>query len=327
MADSVTQLRGEPLVEVTRDGMVESVHCVAVCAVDDAGNDLLAIGSVDAPVFLRSTAKPFIASAIVASDAADRYQLDDREIAVISASHSAQPFHISAVRSILSKIGMDEAALQCGPEGEGYPPQPIYNNCSGKHAGILALCKTMGSDPQSYRDPQNPAQRVILDVCARMSGVRRDELHVGIDGCGVPVYAVPLRAAAHSYMRLACGEGLDLRHSRALRRVRDAMIAYPEFVSGSGEFDAELMRAGAGALACKGGAEGVHGIALIDRRAGVVLKVADGNSRARPPAAIAVLGMLHALPQARLDALAAFARPAVHNKAGLQVGEIRGVVA
>lgn len=323
----MTALRGEPLVEVTRDGMVESVHCVAACAMDDAGNELLAIGSVEAPVFLRSTAKPFIASAIVASGAAERFAFDDREIAIIAASHSAQPFHISAVRSILSKIGMGEAALQCGPEGEGYPPEPIYNNCSGKHAGILALCTTIGSDPQTYRDPENPAQRVILDVCARMSGVRRDELHVGVDGCGVPVYAVPLRAAAQSYMRFACGEGLDLRHSRALRRVRDAMIANPEFVSGSGEFDAELMRAGAGALACKGGAEGVHGIALIEQRAGVVLKIADGNSRARPPAAMAVLAMLHALPQGHLDGLAAFARPAVHNKSGLQVGEIRGVVA
>jgi L-asparaginase II len=319
------ELRGEPFVEVTRDGIVESVHCIAAYAVDRHGRQLLSIGCVDAPVYLRSSAKPFIASAIVAAGTHTRFGLEQHEIAVIAASHNAEAFHLAAVRSILSKIGLTEDALQCGPEGVGYPPDPIYNNCSGKHAGILALCKTVGSDPATYLDARNAAQRLILEICAEMSDVPRDELHVGVDGCGVPVYAASLRSAAASYLRLAKGEGVDPRHTQAVRIVRDAMLAYPEYVSGTGEFDAELMRVGGGTLVCKGGAEGVHGVAVLDREIGFVLKVADGNSRARSPGTLAALEMLGVLSADQLRGLRAFARPEVHNKVGRLVGEIRGI--
>ncbi|HEV3153572.1 MAG TPA: asparaginase [Candidatus Baltobacteraceae bacterium] len=313
--------------EVTRDGVVESIHCVAACAIDAHGRELLSIGQIDAPVYLRSTAKPFIASAIVAAGAHERFALEPAEIAVIAASHSGETFHLAAVRSILSKIGLGEDALQCGPEGAGYPADAIYNNCSGKHAGILALCKTLGCDTASYLDPDNPAERYILNVCAAMSEVPFESLHVGVDGCGVPVYATPLRNAAVSYMRLACGCGIDANHTRALKIVREAMLAFPEYVSGSGEFDAALMRAAGGRLLCKGGAEGVHGVAAINRGVGFVLKVADGNSRARSPGVIAALRMLDLLSEKQVEALHSFARPPVHNKAGRLVGEIRGITA
>jgi L-asparaginase II len=319
------RLRGDPLVEVTRDGIVESIHCVAACAVDRNGGELLAIGSVDAPVYLRSSAKPFIASAIVAAGVHERFRLEQREIAVIAASHNAEPFHLAAVRSILSKIGLTEEDLACGPEGPGYPPEPIYNNCSGKHAGILALCKTLGCDPSTYLDPQNEAQQFILKICAEMSGLLPNELHIGVDGCGIPVYAASLRAAAGSYMRLAGGRGVNPVHSRALAIVSDAMLAHPEYVSGTGEFDAELMRAGGGEIVCKGGAEGVHGIALRTREVGLVLKVADGNSRARPAGSLAALRMLGVLSPEQLERLHAFAHKEIQNKAGRPVGEIREV--
>ncbi len=321
----MTLLLGEPWVEVTRNGIVESVHCVAACAVDAQGAAILEIGRLDVPFYLRSAAKPFIASAIVAAGVPELFGLEEHEIAVITASHSAQTFHLAAVRSILAKIGMDEGALQCGSEGPGYPPDPIYNNCSGKHAGILALCAAIGSDPATYLDPRNAAQQLILEVCAGMSEVRREELHVGVDGCGIPVYATTLRQAAVSYMRLAVGHGLNSRHSAALKRVTSAMIRYPEYMSGTGEFDAALIEAGEGMLICKGGAEGVHGVALLDRGAGFVLKVADGNARARSPGVIAALQRLQVLSQRQLELLHAFARPELHNKAGRRIGEIRGV--
>lgn len=325
MADAIRlqQLRGEPFVEVTRNGIVESIHCVAACAVGPGGRELLSIGSTNAPVYLRSGAKPFIASAIVAAGTAEHFGLEEPEIAIIAASHSAEPFHLAAVRSILRKIGLTEDALQCGPEGEGYPADPIYNNCSGKHAGILALCKSIGCDTSTYLDPQNPAEQLILEVCAGMSGVRREDLHVGIDGCGVPVYAISLRRAAESYRRLAAGQGLHARHAAALLRVREAMIAYPEYISGTGEFDAQLIRAGSGSLVCKGGAEGVHGVAAIDRGVGLVLKVADGNARARSPGALAAMKMAGLLTAKQLAQLSVFAHPPVANKAGRVVGEIR----
>lgn len=320
-------LCGEPFVEVTRDGIVESVHCIAACAVDATGRELLSMGSTDCPVYLRSTAKPFIASAIVSVGVLERFGLEPHEIATIASSHNGESFHLTAVRSILDKIGMDESYLQCGPEGAGYPQEPIYNNCSGKHAGVLALCRHIGSDPRTYLDPRNAAQQLILDVCARVSCESIESLHVGVDGCGIPAYATSLRNAAHSYMQFATGQGLNSIHSAALRTVGDAMLTYPEYASGTGEFDAALTRAGGGNIVCKGGAEGVCGVAMLNRGIGLVLKVADGSSRARSPAVLAALSALHMLSPEQVDRLSVFARTPVRNKAGRLVGEIRGVSA
>ena len=314
---------------------MESVHAIAACASDARGSVLCAIGDIDAPVFLRSTAKPFIAAAAIAAGAAERFGLEQREIAVMSASHAGQPFHVEAVRSILQKTGMDESALQCGVhapynaqaahdlEAAGVQPTALHNNCSGKHAGILALCKILGADPATYLEPANPAQQRILEMCARMSDQRVEDFPLGVDGCGIPVYATPLRNAALSFARLASLEGISESDARALRTVRDAMVAYPECVSGTGEFDARLMEAGAGMLACKAGAEGVHGAALIDAGVGLVVKVGDGAARGRGPAVLSILRALELLPEAALTKLADLERPIVYNRAGRAVGEVR----
>lgn len=325
----------EPYVEVTRGDLVESVHAIAACASDARGNVLCAIGDIDSPIFLRSTAKPFIAAAALAAGAAEQFGLEQREIAVMAASHAGQPFHVEAVRSILRKIGMDESALQCGAhapynaqaahdlEAAGVQPSALHNNCSGKHSGILALCKIIGADPATYLEPSNPAQQRILEMCARMSDQRVEDFPLGVDGCGIPVYATPLRNAALSFARLASLEGIGESDARALRVVRDAMVAYPEYVSGTGEFDARLMEAAAGTLACKAGAEGVHGAALIDAGVGLVVKVGDGAARGRGPAVLSILRALELLPEAALTKLADLERPIVYNRAGRAVGEVR----
>ncbi|HZY98859.1 MAG TPA: asparaginase, partial [Candidatus Baltobacteraceae bacterium] len=218
----------ELVVEVTRENLVESTHRVAACAVDARGNVLFSSGDVEAPVYLRSSAKPFIAAAGVKAGVVERFGLDSREIAVMAASHFGQPFHVEAVAAILGKIGLDESALQCGthaPYDEasaqalqraGIAPTPIYNNCSGKHAGILALCLTIGADPKTYLEVSNPAQRSILDFCARVSDDDAATWPLGVDGCGIPVYATPLRRAALSFARLATLDGVDAADARAL---------------------------------------------------------------------------------------------------------------
>jgi L-asparaginase II len=294
-------------------------------------------------VFLRSTAKPFIAAAAIAAGARERFALEPHEIAVMAASHTGQPFHIEAVRSILRKIGMHESSLQCGahaPYNEqaaqqlraaGITPGPIYNNCSGKHAGILALCVLIGADPRTYLERQNPAQRNILELCARVSAQRVEDFVLGVDGCGIPVYATPLRNAALSFMHFATlegpstgsGQAINERDAAALRIVRDAMIARPEYVSGTGEFDTRLMLAGAGSVACKSGAEGVHGAAFIGAGVGLVCKVLDGTARARGPAVLAAVRRLGLLREASLTDLADLGRPIVYNRAGRAVGEMR----
>lgn len=322
-------------VEVTRGDLVESSHRVAACAVDANGRVLFRAGDVDAPVYLRSTAKPFIAAAVLESGAAGRFGFDGREIAVMAASHTGQAFHVDAVRSILQKIGMDASALRCGVHAPyddeaaealrraGELPTALHNNCSGKHAGILALCRTIGADTNTYLDVNNPAQRAILDLCARLSDDDAATWPIGVDGCGIPVYATALPNAALSFARLATLEGMNDRDAAALRTVRNAMLEYPEYVAGTGQLDTELMRAGHRNLASKAGAEGVHGVAALAQGVGFASKVLDGSSRARGPAAIFVLSQLGVLDSSQVESLARWGRPAIYNRAGRPVGEIR----
>ncbi|MGA8532667.1 MAG: asparaginase [Candidatus Tumulicola sp.] len=323
------------IVEVTRGGLVESIHRVSACAVDARDDVVFEDGDVESPVYLRSAAKPFIAAAAIEAGVQRRFGFEPREIAVMAASHFGEPFHVEAVASILQKIGLDASALQCGahlPYDEksaaeivraGIAPSPLYNNCSGKHAGILALCKTIGADTATYLEPQNPAERRILAFCARVSGDDPETWPVGVDGCGIPVYATSLRHAALSFARLASLEGIGPRDAAALHAVRDAMIAYPAMVAGTGQLDTVLMQAGNGEIACKGGAEGVHGVAAVARGWGYASKVLDGGGRARGPSTIAALRHLGVLDEEKAMKLARFARPVVYNRAGLAVGEIR----
>lgn len=326
------------IVEVTRGALVESVHRVAACAVDARGQLLLADGDIDTPVYLRSAAKPFIAAAAIAAGVHERFQLDAREVAVMAASHSGEPYHVAAVESILNKIGMDVSALQCGahlPYDEatahamiraGVESTALHNNCSGKHAGILALCQAIGADPSTYLAASNPAQRRILELCARLSDDDADAWPLAVDGCGIPVYATSLRKAARSFARLASLESVSESDAAALRVVRDAMVAYPEYVAGTGQLDTELMRVASGTLACKAGAEGVHGVAAIEAGIGYVSKILDGTSRARGPSTLAALRVLGVLSEGKATELARFGRPIVYNRAGLAVGAIEVAV-
>ncbi len=330
-------LDGDPLVEVTRGDITESVHRVAACAVDRRGDVVFAMGAIDVPVYLRSTAKPFIAAAAVREGVVERFGFEPREVALMAASHNGEPFHVAAVRSMLRKIGLPETALACGAHPpydpasaealarEGVDFSPIHNNCSGKHAGILALCTVLGADAAGYREPNNPAQQRILGLCARACGQSVEELPLGIDGCGIPVFATPLRNAARAFARFGALDGFDARDAAALQVVRDAMIAYPQYVAGTGEFDTALMRAGAGRIAAKSGAEGVHGLADIAGGTGLALKVIDGAARACAPATMALVRRLQLLDTAALEELERFAHVPLHNRAGRLVGSIRSI--
>jgi len=322
------------IVNVTRGGLVESTHEVAACVTDARGRVVHATGDVERPVYLRSAAKPFIAAAIVASGAAARFEFDDRELAVIAASHNGEPYHVHAVRAILTKIGADPSELRCGAHPPAYEPaaaalaargeapSALHNNCSGKHAGILAMCAHLGFDRATYLAPEHPAERLILELCARLAGSPVAGLPLGIDGCGIPVYATSLRRAAQSFARLATLDEVSDGDARALERVRAAMQAEPRYVAGTGRFDTALMEATRGRIVCKAGAEGVHGEALLRERLGLVLKVADGARRAAPPAALALLGGISALEPGEALALGELASPAVFNVAGLVVGRV-----
>jgi L-asparaginase II len=269
-------------------------------------------------VFLRSAAKPFIAAAVVRSGAAERFRFDRREIALIAASHSGEPLHLETARSILAKIGASERDLACGVPAPG--ASQLQNNCSGKHAGILALARMLDAPLAGYLDAEHPAQRAILAFCERVFEDRFGEDRLGIDGCGIPNFAVSLATAARTFARFATLDRFDEPDRAALAQVRAAMLGRPWFVGGTGRFDTDLMEAVPGALVAKSGAEGVHATALLGPGLGLVLKVVDGSRRAVAPATLALLRQLGVGDG--IDSLRAHERRPVRNVAGRIVGEI-----
>jgi L-asparaginase II len=290
-----------PLAAVTRGALVESVHRGRLVVCEPDGNVLEAVGDPEAYIYARSSAKPFQGLPLVHSGAADAFGLTNRELAVVCASHNAEEPHLVAVRSILEKAGLTEDDLQSGahpplyePEADklirsGEVPRPIHSNCSGKHAGMLAVCVHEGYETATYRDPAHPLQRRILGLIAEVCGLREDEALVASDNCGVPAFALPLRSFATGLARLATGNALPDELALAALRIGEAMREHPFMVAGSGRFDTDLMESTD--LLVKGGAEAVLAVGSQDGW-GMALKVSDGAVRAVRPAALAALGSM-----------------------------------
>jgi L-asparaginase II len=255
----------EPLsVAVRRGEIVESVHRVHAVAVQD-GKVVAEAGDPDLNASLRSSAKPIQALPL----ARVRDDLDENDLAIASASHFGTEMHVEAVRTLLRKTGGSETELDCGLQA-GRPPEPIYHNCSGKHAAMIAVCRSRGWPVEGYRKPDHPLQRAMLEEVAATAEVEPDAIETGTDGCGVVCFALPLERAAFAFSRLV------------ETRVAAAMRARPELVGGNGGTDTELMRTLPGWIA-KGGAEGLMCAASGDGL-GIALKTQDGNSRALRPA-------------------------------------------
>ena len=289
----------EPItVAVRRGGTVEArhrAHGVAVrggAVVAEAGDGALM-------TFMRSAAKPIQALPLVRA----RPDLEDPEIAIASASHLADPHQLAAVRSLLAKAPAREDELECGPDGD--PPTLLGHNCSGKHAGFLALCRANGWDSRGYRLPEHPVQRAMLAEVAAAAEVAENEIPTAVDGCGVVNFALPLERMAHAFSRLA---QLD-----AGSRVVAAMRAHPALIRGPGAPDTVLMESLPGWVA-KGGAEGLICAAAPDGT-GVALKIEDGAGRAVGPAVAAFLRRLG-------HPLELLETTAVGNSRGSIVGEI-----
>jgi L-asparaginase II len=267
----------EPLsVAVRRGEIVESVHRVHAVAVQD-GRVVAEAGERSLPASLRSAAKPIQALLLARAYPG----LAEDELAIAAASHAGTPVHVGAVRSLLTSTGGREDELECGLQ-EGRPPEPIYHNCSGKHAGMIAACRAHGWPVEGYRLPEHPLQRALIEEVAAAAEVRPGEVQTGPDGCGVVCFALTLEQAARAWSRF---EELD-----GGERVAAAMRARPELVGGEGMADTDLMRALPGWIA-KRGAEGLFCASYSDGL-GLALKTADGNGRALPPALSAFAGRL-----------------------------------
>lgn len=333
----------KPLVEVRRGAITESRHRGHIAVVDGDGRIVAQLGSPETLTYLRSSAKPHQAVPLVASGAAARFGFDDREIAVACASHSGEPVHVETVAAMLEKIGLDESALKCGTHEpfssrealrlreSGEKPHVLQNNCSGKHTGMLALALHLGAPVETYDEPNNPVQLHIGRTVEQFSDVPLEDIAVGIDGCGVPVFGVTVRAMALMYARLVAPPGdWDEAMRAACERIVGAMIAHPEMVGGTVErLDTEMMRAANGALISKVGAEGVYTVGVLPcadwpRGLGLALKIEDGEDRrARPTVVIESLRQLGVLTSAAYDAVKPYSSFPLRNHRGDEVGEVR----
>jgi L-asparaginase II len=290
----------------------------------------------DSVTFFRSACKPFQALPLVERGHADKFGFGPKELAVMSASHSGAAEHVTVVRGMLDRIGLTERHLLCGfhypedPEHDAalrkgaLAPSPIYNNCSGKHAGMLALAVAEGWPVEDYVSFDHPVQRACVSAVAEVCGVDERAMPLGVDGCSAANPAVPLSAMARGFSRFARARGTgaaDVRE-RALARIREAMITEPRLVAGEGRFCTEVLTAGAGLVITKTGAEGVQCLGFPRSGEGVAVKVLDGSRRAVGPAVLAFLHEGGLLPDSALAALERWAHPSIKNHRGLVVGEL-----
>ncbi|BAZ81290.1 L-asparaginase II [Sphaerospermopsis reniformis] len=268
-------------VRLLREGIIESRHIVQAVVSDDRGRVLSVAGNAETAAFVRSALKPFQALAVTSTGTLERYDLSDRDLAIITSSHKGSMEQVRQVFNILWRADLDPSALQCPvPEGKR---STLEYNCSGKHAGMLAVCQQRHWPLNNYLDRKHPVQQLILSKVAELLRMPAAEF-IGVhDDCGAPTYLMQLGHMASLYAVLASSNNLDME------RIVRAMNHHPTMVAGKGEFDTELMRLNPGELVSKSGAEGVQCIGRLGEGMGLAIKVMDGAKRAKYAVAIHVL--------------------------------------
>lgn len=268
-------------VHLLREGIVESAHHVEATICDNRGRVLLSAGKPETTAFIRSALKPFQALAVTTTGTLERYNLTDKDLAIICSSHRGSIEQSRQVFNILWRVDIDPSALQCPiPENKH---SPLEYNCSGKHAGMLAVCKKNYWPLNTYLQSYNPVQKLILDKVAELLQMPGEELIAARDDCGVPTYSMQLSQMAFLFAQLSSGNNLDLE------RIVRAMINYPKMVAGVGAFDTELMKLTEGKIVSKSGAEGIQCIGRVGEGMGLAIKAKDGSRRAKYAAAIHIL--------------------------------------
>jgi len=320
------------LVEVTRGNRVESRHRGAIAVFDADGRSVFSAGDVDKAIYPRSAVKAIQALALVESGAADAFGYGKRELALAQASHGGEPAHVATAVAMLKAAGLDEGALECGTQWPshsasaaalstaGEKPSALHNNCSGKHAGFLAVVRHKGFPIEGYVKPDHPVQRLIRDVMESLTGAAHLADDCGIDGCSIPTYAVPLTALAAGFARFGSGQGLEPERATAARRIFDAAIAEPFYIAGTGRFCSEAITAMQGDALVKTGAEGVFCGAMPNAGLGIAIKCDDGASRA---AETMMANLLLVLGRHGNAILRHWANPPLLNRRDIRIGEIR----
>ena len=321
-----------PLFYEYRGGVLDNIHMGYVAVVDEAGRLIFSVGDADTPVFMRSSAKPIQALPVIARRLDEAYGISAEESAIFAASHAAQPHHIAALESIYAKAGFSEDDLIMKPTEPGDAearianriagtgPRKFNHNCAGKHAGILLLQRALGGPSADYWRADSAAQREILRAVSIVSETPRDQIRIGVDGCGVPVFALPIRRFAAAFKNLAAPDRIqDETLADAAARFVPRLHAYPHMISGYGRLCTLLN--GDANLVAKAGAAGVYGIGLKKQRIGIAFKVSSGSPDIWGLLLHQILSALDGASSETLDGLLRFDSYELKNDNDAVVGE------
>ncbi len=327
----------EILANVIRGETIESIHRGHIYVVDGEGNTVASVGEPSTVTYFRSAAKPFQALPVITSGAADAFGFTEDEIAMSIASHSGEKMHVQRVAAMLAKTGFTDSDLHCGVHApfygkeaermlrEGEPPTQLHNNCSGKHASMLALAKHIKADIPTYESSENRVQKRILRCISDFTGVPENDIAIGIDGCAAPNFAVSVAAMAKSFANLVFPLNFHPTVQAATKRIVETMMRYPELIGGTERLDTMLMKAAPGKIVSKVGADGVWLCAVLPSEKypsglGIALKVEDGDDhRGRPVIATEILRQLDILVEGDLPELSPMP---IKNRRGDVVGAV-----
>lgn len=330
--------KSEILVQVKRGGNIEHQHRGHIVITNAKGEIVYKVGNPDFFFCLRSCAKPLQALPVIETGAADYFGFTEVELAAFCGSLNGQDYQVRVIEDILSKIGLNSSYLKCGIHqpshretarkmiAEGKLPLPVHNNCAGKHAAMLALCVFKGWPLENYYKIDHPVQKMILKKIAQLSEVSEKEIGIGIDGCGVPVFFLPLRQLALAYAKFTqIDTSKGVTRDSPLDRMMKAILNHPEMIAGDERICTDIMRTLPGKVFAKTGAEGGYALSIIDKGLGVGIKIEDGNNRVLLPVVIETLNQLGLLHEKEFENLAPYIRPPILNYHQEVVGIIETV--
>lgn len=323
------------LLEETRGGIIDNVHHGHIAVVDVGGRLLFAYGEPEITVYGRSALKPMQVLPVLESGAADHYGLDERDLTLCMASHSGLPEQRARVLALLQRIGCNETDLVCAATPptnvgayetlikEAGSVNKLCNCCSGVHAGMLATAAYLGDPVEGYHRLSHPVQQRVLEAVSDALRYPVDQLTIGLDGCGIPTFATPLRHLAWGFARLTEPDAWSSRRAQAVRRVTTAMVNHPELLTEEDSFNTHLIRSFAGRLIAKEGAKGVLCLGDMTRHVGIAIKVEDGNKELLPSVVMEILRQLDWTPSRPTAKLESYMRQPIQNGQGDSVGAMR----
>jgi L-asparaginase II len=323
------------LVEVYRAGVLESFHRGTICVVNEAGKIVFSVGDANQICYPRSAMKLLQVIPLLELGGMEHFHLSLEEIAVMCGSHNAEPEHLRVVESILNKIGATKDMLHCGPQYPSYKkaadefiktgtkPHHIHNNCSGKHAGMLALCKLLNYSTYNYLEPEHPIQQLIKKTCAAFYAYEESNMVTALDGCSAPIFSIPVYHQAVAYKNLVSMKNHSAARAKACQTVVEAVSTYPFLVAGSGRYCTDMMRITAPHIIGKTGAEGVFCMSFIKQKLGVCIKIDDGKMLPQYNVAQALIEATGMFSAEELAPLHHYAQEPLTNFNKLKTGEIK----